>query len=98
MYQGTFSYYNIYFKKIPEKEGVEVQGDITNNSGIDYSAAIFRIFIFIKGREGHIGSGVITIRGIHRKKTKSFNIIVRLEDQYIDSLISKYEIYLDSLY
>jgi hypothetical protein len=90
-----FSVYNIFFKEGTENWTV-VNGEIRNESNIDYRAAIFRIFIFDKQRK--LGNGVIKIHNFRGYSTRTFEVLIEgLSYKSIPSIV-RHEIIFESGY
>ena len=70
-----FSYYNVQFRKNNLENCVAVVGEITNESSRDYDAAVFRLSLF--DRQQLIASGMIRIKGFGKKRTKSFEVLLK---------------------
>jgi len=96
MWRG-FRYDNISFKKDTEGDRLVVSGEITNISGKNYNAVVFRLILFIKGAP--IGNIIITIHGFRSGQTKRFEKRTGdLEYSKVAKEISRYEIYPESGY
>ena len=82
---GGFSYDNVSFKE--EFGMVNVIGEMTNNSGTNYTLANFLVSVY--GDDGKlIGTGYINMSNLLNGQTKTFNGLV--DANY--SAISKYKI------
>lgn len=65
-----FLYNNVNFKQDVQESALVVTGDITNDSGKDFNAVLFRMTLFIKTR--CIGNLTITMNGFRNGQTKTF--------------------------
>lgn len=66
---------NIIFQKDRLSDALTVAGEITNKTGKDYSAVVFRIIVFV--REKPVGHVMMTLNGFSNGETKMFEKLVR---------------------
>lgn len=64
-----FLYNDINFTQDAQEAALIVTGNITNNSGKDFNAVVFRMALFIKTR--CIGHLTITMNGFRNGQTKN---------------------------
>ena len=96
MYQASFFYRHISFKKLGTVPWIYARGEITNNSRRNYHTAVFRIIIFSK--DVAMWNGVIKIRNFKKKQTKFFELfMIGLEHKNLPK-ITKHEIYFERGY
>ena len=69
-----FLYDNVSFQQNAQEASLVVTGDITNNSGKDFNAVVFRMILFIK--TGRIGRLTITMNGFRNGQTRTFRELV----------------------
>jgi hypothetical protein len=69
-----FLYNNVSFQPNASEGSFVATGDITNNSGRDFNAVVFRMTLFIKTR--HIGQLTITMNGFRNGQTRTFRELV----------------------
>ncbi len=69
-----FLYNNVSFKQAADEGSFVVRGEITNNSGKDFNAVVFRMVLFIKTI--CIGRLTITMNGFRNGQTKIFKELV----------------------
>ncbi|MCM8779698.1 MAG: FxLYD domain-containing protein [Candidatus Omnitrophica bacterium] len=93
----NFSYYNIDFRRYGDGKYAYVSGEVTNESLKDYETAAFRIVLFDQTNRV-IWSGSFKIRGLGKKRTKSFEVPLEGVDFTIIPKISRYDIYFESGY
>jgi hypothetical protein len=96
MPQGSFSFYNINFKRKGAGKWVFVQGEIQNESNRDYNTALFRLAVFDKSVL--MWTGVIKITGFRKKQTRPFEILMEGLEYRSVSRISRHEICFESGY
>jgi len=65
-----FLYNDINFTQDAQEASLVVTGNITNNSGKDFNAVVFRMTLFIKTK--CIGNLTITMNGFRNGQTKTF--------------------------
>lgn len=93
----NFDYRNVGFKKDDQEDWLVATGEITNKSGRNYNAIVFRLILFIKSIP--IGNAMITINGFHNGQTKRFEKRVgELEYRRVNEQITHYEIYPEGAY
>jgi len=94
---GNFYYDKVEFKKHKQGDWLVATGEMTNRSGKNYNAVVFRIILFIGNIP--IGNAVITIRSFRNGQTRRFEKqIGELEYSKVVREISRYEIYPESSY
>lgn len=91
-----FSYDNVHFKKHEQENWLMVTGEITNDSGKNYNAVVFRMVLFIKSIP--IGNISINVKGFHAGQTKTFEVQMGELEYSLIPQISRYEIYPESAY
>jgi len=88
---------NITFKRHGQEDWLMVKGEITNSSGKNYNAVVFRIVVFIKSTP--IGSAAVTINGFYNGQTRTFEKqIEELGYSKVANEITRCEIYAESAY
>jgi len=91
-----FSYNNIKFKRHPYENWLVISGEVTNESGKNFHAVVFRILVFIKTTP--IGNIIVPIKGFQVGQTRTFEAPVGEVDYKMLEQISRYEIYPESAY
>jgi hypothetical protein len=95
-----FFYNNVSFKQAADEGSFVVTGEITNNSGKDFNAVVFRTVLFIKTI--CIGRLTITMNGFRNGQTKTFRESVSDFESRISFKITpeviRYEICPESAY
>lgn len=93
----NFYYTNITFHKQEHGPGLVVKGEITNRSGKNWSAVVFRIILFIKTIP--IGNATFTINGFSNGQMRRFEKqIGELEHSKVIKDITRCEICAESGY
>ncbi|MDD5044857.1 MAG: hypothetical protein PHU91_00590 [Candidatus Omnitrophica bacterium] len=92
-----FSYYNVNFRRHGDGKIAYAVGDVTNGTLRDYNTAAFRMVLFDQNNR-LIWSGGFKVRGLNKKRTKSFEVQLDGVDASILSRISRYDIYFESGY
>jgi len=88
---------NISFKRHEQEDWLVVTGEITNNSGRNYNAVVFRMVVFIKSTP--IGNAAITINGFYNGQTRTFERqIEELGYSKVVNEITRCEVYAESAY
>ncbi|MBM3255274.1 MAG: hypothetical protein FJZ08_03140 [Candidatus Omnitrophica bacterium] len=87
MNQANFSYYNINFSKGSMGNEIYVNGEIKNNSTINYSMVVFKVILYIQSKVA--GSGTLKIAGLQAKGGKNFEAVIEGLHTVDDRLISK---------
>ncbi len=87
MNQVDFSYYNINFSKGFTGNEIYVNGEIKNNSTINYSMAVFKVILYIHAKVA--GTGTLKIAGLQAKGGKNFEAVVEGLHTVDDRVISK---------
>ena len=93
---GSFSFYNISFKRKGNGKWVFAQGEIKNESSKDFNTALFRMSVFDKNIL--MWAGAIKIMGFRKRQTKPFDLLMEGLDYRTIAAISRYEIYFESGY
>lgn len=91
-----FLYKNVTFKKNTRKSCVNVTGKITNISGKDFNAVLFRVVIFRKGDP--IASIPLKINGFANGQTKTFDEPIDVLPERLIDAISRYDIFPEESY
>jgi len=95
-----FSYNNFSFKQDFEEATLVVTGEITNESGKDFNAVLFKMTLFVKNR--HLGNLSITMNGFRNGQTKTFRKSIGEAELGLGLKIAteliRYEIYPESAY
>ncbi len=92
----NFSYNNFKFKKHEAENWLIITGEITNNSGKNYNAVVFRLVVFIKAIP--IANAAIIINGFYAGQTRTFESRVAELEYKIIPEITRYDIYAESAY
>jgi len=87
---------NIIYEKDKISNSVVITGEITNRSGKDYSAVVFKVVLFI--REKPVGHAMMTINGFSSGETKVFTKLVREADFRHITQSARCEIIAESAY
>jgi hypothetical protein len=87
---------NILFEKDKISNSLVVTGEITNKTGKDYSAVVFRVIVFI--REKPMGHTMMTLNGFSNGETKMFAKLVREVDFRKITQSARCEIIAESAY
>jgi len=87
---------NIIYEKDKISNSVVVTGEITNRSGKDYNAVVFRLVLFV--REKPVGHAMMTINGFSNNETKIFSKLVREADFRYITQAARTEIIPESAY
>ncbi len=87
MNQSDFSYYDINLSRGSLGNEIHINGEIKNNSTINYSMAVFRVVLYVQAKV--TGSGKIKIAGLQAKGSKNFEAAVEGLHEVDEKLISK---------
>jgi len=87
---------NIIYEKDKISNSAVITGEITNRSGKDYNAVVFKIILFI--REKPVGHGMMTINGFSNGETKVFSKLIREADFRHITQSARTEIIAESAY
>ncbi|RJP27297.1 MAG: hypothetical protein C4533_07455 [Candidatus Omnitrophota bacterium] len=91
-----FTYTNIHFKKHEQENWLLITGEITNDSGKNFSSVVFRIVVFIGNVP--VGTAMLKIKNFPVGKTKTFEARLGELSFQIVPQISRYDIYAESAY
>ena len=92
----NFPYNNFKFKKHEQESYLMVTGEITNNTGRNYNAVVFRMVVFIKTIP--IANVAIIVNGFYANQTKPVEVRVGELEYRIIPEITRYDIYAESAY
>lgn len=95
MPSGIFSY-KVNFKQRGSTSLAYAEGEITNNTSKEYNTAVFRLTLHNKSMLAW--TGVIKIRGLRARQTKSFEIPLEGIDYKTAFATSRHELYFESGY
>ena len=87
MSQPNFSYYNLNFSRGSLANEIYINGEIKNNSAINYSMALFKVILYIQSKV--VGSGTLKIAGLPAKGGKNFEVVVDGLSAVDDLVVSK---------
>ncbi len=87
---------NIVYEKDKISNAVVITGEISNRSGKDYNAVVFRVILFV--REKPVGHGMMTINGFSNGETKMFAKLIREADFRYITQAARTEIIPESAY
>jgi len=93
----NFTYYNVDFRRYSDGKFAYVTGEVTNETLKDYNTAVFRMVLFDMGNRV-IWSGSFKIRGLGKKRTKSFEVPLEGVDFTVIPKISRHDIYFEAGY
>ena len=89
--------YGIAYDKADQGKQLVIRGDIKNNSGRNYHAVAVRIVLF--NRNTPLISTVVVVNGLPNGTSRMFEKYVEETDyQQIHNLITRHEIYVESVY
>lgn len=94
--QEIFSYYNISFDRKGRGPWVFAKGEVTNNSNKDYNTAVFRLSL--SERKKLLWTGTFKVRGLKRRQTRAFELLMENLDYRTLSAIWRYDIYFEGGY
>jgi|GEM_PF-1186520 len=99
MNQADFSYFDVNLSRGSLGNEIHINGEIKNNSIINYSMAIFRVTLYIQSKI--TASGKIKVAGLPAKGSKNFEAAIEglhEIDEKLISKISRYEIVFENGY
>ena len=93
----NFGIYNVNYSKSEYNNQLVVRGEITNQSGRNYSTIAVRIVLFVKSFP--VANTIVVVNDIPNGATKSFEkYMEELEYEKVFEDITRYEVVVDSAY